>query len=78
MRVFKPQVWNFKCPCSQARVDPILRGLGRNELEDIIKEHGQINVDCEFCGEAYQYDAVDVEHILSGERDEEDVSKLHH
>ena len=65
VRLFKPQPWSFKCPCSQARVDSMLRSLGREELQTILTEQHQIGVDCEFCGQAYRYDAVDVEQLLS-------------
>jgi molecular chaperone Hsp33 len=39
--------------------------MGRTELEDILKEQGIIEVNCEFCNERYRFDKVDVESILS-------------
>ena len=54
----------FYCSCSRERVANMLRTLGRDELEDILQEQGNIDVACEFCKQAYLFDAVDVEQLL--------------
>ena len=78
LRVFEPQLWSFKCPCSKARVESMLRSLGSDELHAILDEHGEINVDCEFCGQIYQYDSVDTELLLSDELNVEQTSETRH
>jgi len=78
VRVFTPQPWTFHCPCSHTRVDAMLRGLGRDELQSILDEQGQISIDCEFCGHPYRYDTVDVEHLLSGDPDMDSRSSIRH
>ncbi len=65
VRVFDPQGWRFECRCSRERVANMLRSLGRGELEDILREEGAVAVDCEYCGAAYRFDAVDVAQLLS-------------
>ena len=37
----------------------MLRLLGRDEVESILAERGDVEVRCEFCNEAYTLDAVD-------------------
>lgn len=64
VRVFDAENIRFFCSCSRERVAGMLRGLGRNELEDILQEQGKINVNCEYCLHAYDFDAVDVEQLL--------------
>jgi len=39
--------------------------LGKDELNSILLERENIEVDCEFCGEQYRFDKVDVESLLS-------------
>jgi len=64
VRVFEAEGIHFFCSCSRERVAGMLRGLGRTELEDILQEQGKINVNCEYCLHAYDFDAVDVEQLL--------------
>lgn len=65
VRLFPEQDVRFKCSCSQARFGSALANLGREELEDILKEQGQITAQCEFCNQSYVFDQVDVEVLLS-------------
>jgi len=60
VRVFEPAPVFFQCACSRDRVSGILRSLGEPEVRDILKERGSVEVRCEFCNRAWQYDAVDV------------------
>jgi len=65
VRLFAPEPVVFQCTCSRPRIERTLRAMGRPELEDILREQQQIEVVCEFCGSAYQFDKVDVESILT-------------
>jgi len=58
-RVFEPEPVRFACSCSRGRVAEMLRSLGRDEVEQILAEQGQVEVDCEFCNARYTFDAVD-------------------
>jgi molecular chaperone Hsp33 len=60
LRVFDPAPVYFQCNCSRDRVSGILRSLGEPEVRDILSERGEVEVRCEFCNRAWQYDAVDV------------------
>ena len=65
VRLFEREPVGFHCSCSRERVVGMLRGLGREEIEDILSEKGRVDVDCEFCGAHYGFDAVDVEAIFA-------------
>jgi len=59
LRVFDPATVDFRCSCSQERVETTLRTLGRAEIEKLLAEMGQIEVRCEFCNDSYRFDADD-------------------
>jgi molecular chaperone Hsp33 len=59
VRVFEPAPVFFRCRCSRERVENMLRALGREEVESVIVEFGQVEVRCEFCGRRHRLDAVD-------------------
>ncbi len=54
----------FACKCSRERVRRMIEGLGSEEARDIVREQGQIEVGCDFCGMAYRFDAIDTEQIF--------------
>ncbi len=55
----------FACTCSRDRVSNMLRGLGQDEVDGVIEERGLVEVGCEFCGQQYRYDAVDVAQLFT-------------
>jgi molecular chaperone Hsp33 len=67
VRLFDAEPVEFQCSCSRPKIERTLRAMGREELEDILQEHGTIQVGCEFCSEQYLFDRIDVEALLSQE-----------
>jgi molecular chaperone Hsp33 len=57
---YEPQAPRFACTCSRERVSQMLRGLGREEADSVLAERGDIEISCDFCGQHYRFDAVDV------------------
>ena len=55
----------FACTCSRERVGKMIQGLGEAEAGDIIAEQGAIEVDCEFCGAQYRFDAIDAAQLFT-------------
>jgi molecular chaperone Hsp33 len=55
----------FACTCSRAKVAAMLRGLGRAEVDDIVREQSRVEVGCEFCGLKYRFDPVDVGELFA-------------
>jgi len=60
LRIFKPASVRFGCRCSVARVSSMLKSLGESEVQSIIKERGTVEVSCEYCGQTYKFDRIDV------------------
>jgi molecular chaperone Hsp33 len=46
----------FFCTCSESRLEQVLISLGKEELQDLLKEQGQAEVTCQFCKESYRFD----------------------
>jgi molecular chaperone Hsp33 len=67
---FAPSTPRFACTCSRERVRSMLRTLGREEIDSLIAERGQVEVGCEFCGQPYRFDAVDVGELFTPGRDQ--------
>ena len=65
VRVFEPEYTSFRCSCSAERVAGMLQGLGRTEVQTILEQEGEVRIQCEFCGKAYVYDAVDTEQLFA-------------
>jgi len=57
---YEPQQPRFACTCSRERVGQMLRGLGREEVDSVLAERGDVEIGCDFCGRHYRFDAVDV------------------
>lgn len=70
VRRFEPQRTHFSCTCSSERVDAMLVGLGREELDSILSERDLVEVGCDFCGQQFRYDAVDVGRMFTPPRDQ--------
>jgi molecular chaperone Hsp33 len=71
---FEPQTPRFACTCSRERVANMIRGLGREEAQEIIAERGEIDVGCDFCGQQYRFDAVDAAQLFAAPGDQPPVS----
>ena len=55
---------HFACSCSRERVSSMLNSLGREEIESILAEQGQVEVGCDFCGAQYRFDPVDAAQVF--------------
>jgi molecular chaperone Hsp33 len=67
LRLFEGSPVFFQCTCSRARVAGILRSLGEAEVQDIVRERGDVEVRCEFCNRAWTFDAVDAAGLFTGQ-----------
>jgi len=64
-RLYPARQLAYKCSCSRFKSDRTLRVLQAEELQQLLDELGRIHVDCEFCGTRYDYDAIDIAHLLN-------------
>ena len=61
IRLFDSQPVIFNCSCSRHNVAQMLKMLGREEVDSILDERGEIEVFCEFCNQRYEFDKIDAE-----------------
>jgi molecular chaperone Hsp33 len=59
LRRYEPGTPRFECTCSRERVGRMLVNLGREEVDSVLAEQGQVEIGCDFCGAQYRFDAVD-------------------
>lgn len=75
VRVYRGDDWRFLCGCSRKKVAEVLRALGRDDIESLIRERGRVSVDCEFCDAVYVFDAIDVARLFVDGRLELDPTR---
>lgn len=66
VRLFESTPVAFRCSCSRERIAAMLRDLGHDEVAEVLAERGEVHVECEFCGKAYDFDTVDAERLFAG------------
>ncbi len=57
VRLFKPKPVRYECPEDWDKVRNMLRSLGREEVEDILRERGEVQVRDDICNREYRFDA---------------------
>lgn len=57
MRVFRLYAVEYHCPYDEGKVKDMLRGLGREEVEAILAEKGEVVIRNEMCNHEYRFDA---------------------
>ena len=67
VRRFEPQAPSFACTCSRERVGNMLKSLGREEVDSVLAERGDVEIGCEFCGLQYHFDPIDVGELFAGD-----------
>lgn len=77
VRLFEPRPVFFRCRCSRERVSGMLRSLGSEEVRSILAERGDVEVRCDFCNRAYQFDAVDVEQLFASSPSADGSTRVH-
>jgi molecular chaperone Hsp33 len=67
IRVFAPKHPSFHCSCNREKVGNMLKMLGRPEIETALADLGQLGIDCDFCGQHYDFDKVDCGQLFATE-----------
>lgn len=49
----------FKCRCNREKIKQVLSVLGAEDVQQLVKEQGEIKIDCDFCHTSYKFDAID-------------------
>jgi molecular chaperone Hsp33 len=65
IRVFDPQHPQFQCNCTREKVGDMLKMLGREEIDSALAELGKLAINCDFCGQHYEFDPVDCAQLFA-------------
>lgn len=65
LRVFRLDAVTYHCPFNVENVERVLRGLGRDEVESILAEKGEVIVKNEMCNHEYRFDSDAVEALFA-------------
>ncbi len=76
-RLYDPEPVQFHCDCSHQRTAEVLKYMTQEELEEILREEGIIEVNCQFCNENYKFDQADIAMLFSGTANIEASDQIH-
>jgi len=65
IRVFEPRHPSFQCSCTREKVGNMLLMLGQEEVDAALAELGSLSINCDFCGQHYEFDAVDCTQLFA-------------
>ncbi|HEV2612756.1 MAG TPA: Hsp33 family molecular chaperone HslO [Noviherbaspirillum sp.] len=67
IRLFEAQHPTFHCSCSREKVGNMLKMLGKPEVDSALDELGKLGINCDFCGQHYEFDRVDCAQLFATE-----------
>ncbi len=67
VRLFEPAALTFGCSCSRERTATMLVNLGEQEVRDILREQGTVEIQCQFCHQFYHFDEQAVADLFGGQ-----------
>ncbi len=65
IRVFEPRHPSFRCSCTREKVGNMLLMLGRQEVDAALADLGKLAINCDFCGQHYEFDKVDCTQLFA-------------
>lgn len=66
IELYDGQKVEYACTCSKQRSAAALLHVEKAELLSIVEQEGIISMNCQYCHKVYNFDAIDVEAIHSG------------
>lgn len=60
LKIMEKLPTQFKCNCDKKRVEKVIISLGKQELDNIIADNEPIEVKCQFCNKAYEFDTEEL------------------
>jgi len=67
IRVFEPAHPTFHCSCSREKVGNMLIMLGKPEIDAALDDLGKLSINCDFCGQHYEFDKVDCAQLFAAD-----------
>ncbi len=66
---FSEKCAKYHCICSKDYIDSILISLGKDEILDIIKEQGKVEVNCQYCDKKYVYNLKEATKLFTNDNE---------
>lgn len=60
IRLFETRATRFKCRCNQEKMNQVIKTLGEEDANALLKEQGVVEICCDFCNQKYNFDAIDI------------------
>ncbi len=67
VRVYEPQTVVYHCPQDWTKVRDMIRSLGREDAETILREHGEILIRDDICNHEYRFSPEDVAELFAND-----------
>lgn len=67
VRVYDPLPVSYHCPEDWTKVRDMIRGLGRDDAETILREHGEILIRDDICNHEYRFSAGDIAELFAND-----------
>ena len=64
IRIIEEKIIHYKCNCSDEKIDNMLLGLGKKELNNIVEEGKDIEISCNFCDKKYKKSIEYIKNLL--------------
>ena len=64
VEILETQPIEYRCYCTRQRVESTLISLGKDELEQVVRNGETLHVDCQFCDHVYDFTPQDVAALL--------------
>ena len=64
VEILETQPIEYRCYCTQRRVESTLLSLGREELRQVVRDGETLHIDCQFCDHVYDFTPQDVAALL--------------
>lgn len=69
VRLFKPRPVHYECPEDWDKVRNMLRSLGADEVNGIVREHGEVVVHDDICNHEYRFDPASIAALFEEPKD---------
>ncbi len=55
----------FSCNCSRAKIEKVLMGLGKKDIQEMIEEGQDIEVNCHFCNTQFRFGVEELKKLIN-------------
>ncbi|MFN7096194.1 MAG: Hsp33 family molecular chaperone HslO [Gammaproteobacteria bacterium] len=64
VRLYESQPIRFRCDCSKDKMTQAVLTMGQDEIADILRTYGMVEVTCDFCNNTYAFSKPEIDIIF--------------